>query len=235
MEECLREHCGSPNAAKIDTVDVEVSGNHNSCLNRCNRLRFGPSRQRQCIEECDHEYTGGGKSGGKSSFSAPSGNGPSGRERDPEQCEAGCRRLRFSRRKQLDCIRNCHADEDEYEYDEEDAGMDDAERSIDAVDEKAQDALPGNDNACVSRCKRLRFSHERQLACIEGCNEEDESPDQKAGFDSEGDKNRGDSPANSNGQPNPCKARCMRLRFSAERQADCVSKCPTDEFYVRAS
>ncbi len=77
--------------------------------------------------------------------------------------------------------------------------------------------FPGNQNACVSHCKKLRFGPERQASCIADC-DQDGSLNERANFDA--DKERDN---NFSGNQNSCVSRCKRLRFSPERHASCVS------------
>jgi len=76
----------------------------------------------------------------------------------------------------------------------------------------------GDYNSCVARCKRLRFSPERQEQCIDECDESNgNSSDERASFGADDE----DSPGNHAS----CVARCKRLRFSPERQEQCIDEC----------
>lgn len=230
LEECLKLHCGGNEEPK-GGIDVELLGNHGSCVSRCNRLRFSRRKQLQCIDDCDGEYS----PGRRSSSATPSGN-----FEDAEQCEARCRRLRFSHDRQLACIQDCHSQDviskSVYDHVEGSSGDETPTRSKSDFDteeseEKSAD-FPHNTNACVSRCKRPRFSPARQEKCIDECNE-DESPSKRSDFNANDSEQIDSDPSGSNN--NPCVARCNRLRFGPTRKADCIKKCPTDAFYATVS
>jgi len=138
------------------------------------------------------------------------------------ECVSRCKRLRFSTRKQEECIAGC----------KEEGGTASSKRSnFDVDEEENSDNSSGSNNACVSRCKRLRFSPARQEKCIDECNQ-DGSLGKRSGFDAnETEQNNGGSADNRN----PCVVRCKRLRFSSERQADCINNCHPDESYATVS
>jgi len=65
------------------------------------RLRFGPAKQAQCIEDCDE----GDISNEKSDFEAAEGEEND--SQSPNPCVARCMRLRFGPAKQAQCIEDC--------------------------------------------------------------------------------------------------------------------------------
>ncbi len=86
------------------------------------------------------------------------------------------------------------------------------------ADDETEDDFPGESNACVFRCKRFRFSPDRQASCISDCDQEDGLVDRlKYYIEDNGDN---DFPGNLSA----CVSRCKRLRFSPANQASCIAK-----------
>ena len=83
--------------------------------------------------------------------------------------------LRFSPARQESCIDDC----DRY-------GSSERRSNFDTEEDEEYESL-GNQNTCVSRCKRLRFSPARQESCIADC-KGDGSSERRSNFDAEEDE-----------------------------------------------
>merc|ERR1712216_291615 len=137
--------------------DAPVPDNDNACLTRCTRLRFSRRKQDECIVKCGQDKN----IGKKSDFGANDGKTSDAPVPDNDNACLSLTRLRFSRRKQDECIVKC--DQDENSGKRSDFGADDGENNDAPV--------PGNGNACLSRCTRLRFSRRKQDECIAECDQ----------------------------------------------------------------
>ena len=129
----------------------------------------------------------------------------------PQQCEARCRRLRFSHRMQLQCIHCCHSPEDECceagdcvtESDRNDEGR---------VPKKDEDN--GNGPSADGRDSDGRLPKKNEDTAADSNGE---------------DRSDGNNDADADGEPEwgpqQCEARCRRLRFSHRMQLQCIHCC----------
>lgn len=239
IEECLRANCGAVAEWEGEEDDDEEDEDFaadavSSCKAGCDRLRLTERGQRRCRRECRREEKEE-RSGSGPSFGTDSGEGDlPGKD---AACVDRCKRLRFGPERRDQCIARCDRAEDGPR--EGSGGLYEEEEG--AEENGGADFPTGDGAACVAHCKRLRFGPERRDQCIARCDrDEDGGPrgQSSGGFEENGAGSGSSSGAaypGKDGPVNPCVARCMKLRFSVDRRSDCVRKCPTDDFYARAS
>jgi hypothetical protein len=214
MKKCLEVKCGAQYAASFAAENGggrRSQRDENACKARCNRLRFGPQKQEQCIQDCDSDST----SARKASF----GTDKEDFRGNERACVARCQRLRFSEHRQKQCIDDCKTDSTHAEM------SSDIETDVEKRNGSTGD-LPENAKACVARCQRLRFSQHRQDQCIKDC-KQDSGAKESSNFDADEEERKSSSSAP--GKANACVARCQRLRFSPHRQEQCIEDCDEND------
>ena len=164
---------------------------------------------RVSLDDCDR----GDSLEKKSNFGAEEADEEYELQGNQNDCVSRCKRLRFSPARQESCIDDC---------DRGDSLEKKSNFGAEEADEEYE--LQGNQNACVSRCKRLRFSPARQESCIADC-DRDGSSQNRSNFGAE----EADEVYEFLGNQGACASLCKRLRLSPARQSRCIDACQDEQ------
>ena len=212
MQDTCIHCCDKPEDECCDNraIECESSGDQEDDLN--NKGSSWVQKQENEDNDADAEDNGSWVQSEEDSTSTETSSTSAGApEWGPQQCEARCRRLRFSHRMQLQCIHCCHSPEDE---------CCEAGDCVTESDRNDEGRLP----------KKNEDSGNGPPA--DGRNNEGRLPKKNEDTDADGDgedRNEDNNDANSEGEPEwgpqQCEARCRRLRFSHRMQLLCIHCC----------